>query len=67
MKREQEKADLKRRKFLRGSLATGAGVAAVAVAPGQAMAEATREEESKENKGYRLTEHVLAYYKSAAS
>lgn len=56
-----------RRDFLRKAGATG-GVAAVAVsAPGAVLAETAPEQSAAADKpeGYRLTEHVLAYYKSA--
>ncbi len=45
------------------------GVAAVAAtAPGVALAEPTAEDtEAKPKEGYRLTQHILDYYKSAAS
>ena len=52
MKRENRPVDEKRRKFL--------GSAATATA-------ATDEASQEEGKGYRLTQHVLDYYKSAAS
>jgi len=55
-----------RRKFLK-DVATTSGVAAVAsVAPGLAMAEPGQPEPAgdKTEEGYRLTQHVAAYYKS---
>ena len=67
-KNEGKRADLKRREFLRGSAAAGVGVAAAALLPGEASAGAAEPEGSaSESRGYRLTEHVMAYYKSAAS
>ena len=68
MKHEKPQTSLSRRKFLRNA-AIGVGVAAASVtAPGIATAdapEATGEESPRE--GYRLTQHILEYYKSAAS
>ena len=68
MKHEKPQTSLSRRKFLRNA-AIGGGVAAASVtAPGIATAgttEATSEETPHES--YRLTQHILDYYKSAAS
>ena len=68
MKHEKPQTSLSRRKFLRNA-AIGGGVAAASVtAPGIATAdtvEAGDEENTRE--GYRLTQHILDYYKSAAS
>jgi len=57
-----------RRKFLRDASVTG-GIAAVAAgAPGMVLAETAGEGgEQKPSEGYRLTQHILDYYKSAAS
>ena len=60
--------DIKRRDFLRGSLAAATGVAAT-VATGSSVASATETEvaiESDKKEGYRLTKHIADYYKSAA-
>jgi hypothetical protein len=57
-----------RRKFLRGSLMTGMGVAAAATLPGTVLAaesEVAPKEEGQ--KGYHLTQHILDYYKTMAS
>ena len=61
--------DRKRRELLRGGAAAGAGALAGAVVPGAAAAEAPPEPAEREpaKKGYRLTGHILAYYKSAES
>ena len=65
-----EVQDDKRREFLRGSALLGAGAALVAGTPAvaatteEASVEATPE---KKPKGYRLTKHISAYYRSAAS
>jgi len=65
-RKEREETNEARRDFLRAGAAAGAGVAALAVAPGEAAAEAAGESEREEPRGYRLTEHVMAYYQSAA-
>ena len=68
MKHEKPQTSLSRRKFLRNA-AIGGGVAAASVtAPGIAAAD-TVEAGDEENvrEGYRLTQHILDYYKSAAS
>jgi hypothetical protein len=57
-----------RREFIKNSTLIGAGVAATAVIPSTAFASSEIEEtENKTQKGYQLTEHILEYYKSAAS
>lgn len=60
--------DEQRRDFLRGSIAVASGVA-VTVATGNAVASVAETEVDKEadkKDGYRLTEHISDYYKSAA-
>ncbi|PLX62086.1 twin-arginine translocation signal domain-containing protein [Sedimenticola selenatireducens] len=69
MKQDQKKhLDSELRKFIKGSLVTGVGVATATVLPGVVVA---TEEDSpgqpKEQKGYRLTPHILEYYKTTAS
>ena len=60
--------DKRRRDFIKNSTLVGAGVAAAAVLPGAANASASMDKpEDIKQKGYQLTEHVLEYYKSAAS
>ena len=68
MKKPNQQVSQSRRKFLRDAGVTG-GVAAVAVStPGAALAEAgDSHEDRKTREGYRLTKHILDYYKSAAS
>ena len=57
-----------RREFIKSSTLVGAGAVATAVLPGTAIASNPVEKpEDKKQKGYQLTEHVLEYYKSAAS
>ena len=71
MSKAETQHDDKRREFLRGSALLGAGAAVVAGAP--AVAASTTEETSVEAtpetkpKGYRLTKHIAAYYRTAAS
>lgn len=55
-----------RRNFLRTTGAAGGVAAAAATVPGVALAESDATEEKKPE-GYRLTKHILAYYRSAAS
>ncbi len=61
----KETHDSGRREFLRGSAKAGAGVAVAAAVPG-AVALASDETVTVdiEQKGYRLTNHILEYYKS---
>ena len=55
-----------RRSFLRKSAIVGGGVATAASMPGQALAEADEVVPStKTEEGYRMTEHIAEYYKSA--
>ena len=65
MKKQQTKHS-SRRKFLRDSAAVGAGAAIAASAPASAISLAEKDEAEDNNKGYRVTEHIAAYYKSAA-
>lgn len=73
MKDDHEKhPDNERRRFIKGSLVAGVGVATAVVLPGEVMAaEHAEHEESpdrpKAQKGYRLTPHILEYYKTMAS
>ena len=64
--KKQEMKQTGRRKFLRSSAAAGAGAAIVASTPASALALTEAEQAEKESKGYRVTEHVSAYYKTAA-
>lgn len=58
--------DRQRREFIKKSTLAGAGVAATAVASSSAIAQGeTEPTRQPEQKGYRLTRHVLDYYKSA--
>ncbi len=68
MKDPKNQVSQSRRQFLRDAGVTG-GIAAVAAgAPGVALAQAEDgQAEQTPQDGYRLTQHILAYYKSAAS
>ena len=67
MKKDQKQLDdAGRRSFLRGSATAGAGAAVAAAVPGLASA-ADEAEVDDEKKGYRLTDHIIAYYKTTAS
>jgi hypothetical protein len=69
MKNPKQQVSKSRRKFLRDAGISG-GIAAVAAStPGVALAESPDSvaEDQKPEQGYRLTDHILAYYKSAAS
>jgi hypothetical protein len=61
--------DHKRRRFLRDTAATGAGIAVAVTLPGLASAEdpADVEHTADSQKGYRLTPHIAAYYKTMTS
>ena len=67
MKRDVKQVDAGRRKFINGAAAAGLGSFAAASLPMSTLA-APPQESGKENegKGYRLSQHVLDYYKSTA-
>lgn len=68
MKNPKQKVSQSRRKFMRDAAVTGGVAAAAVTAPGVAMAESTDTPvNEKPEEGYRLTKHILDYYKSAAS
>ncbi len=54
-----------RRSFLRKSAIVGGGVAGAAALPGQTLAAETIPEPETGSDGYRMTEHIAEYYKSA--
>lgn len=62
------KAKISRRSFLSGGAILGAGTLVAVTLPGVAAAVETQEAEIKNKKeeGYRLTQHIADYYKSAA-
>ncbi|MCP5443851.1 MAG: formate dehydrogenase [Chromatiaceae bacterium] len=69
MKQKSKPFDKSRRRFLSGAAAAGVGGALTAALPAAtAVADAAEETlQSTKAKGYQLTQHVLDYYKSAAS
>lgn len=70
MKKVQKQSpDPKRREFLRVTAATGAGLAVSAALPGLASTapDETPSTDSNTQKGYRLTPHIAAYYKTTTS
>ena len=69
MKNPKQQVSRSRRKFLRDAGISG-GIAAVAAStPAVALEHGADNvaEQQKPERGYRLTDHILAYYKSAAS
>ena len=71
-KSEQDllRLDSKRREFIKKSTLMGAGIVASTVIPGIAIANVDEEKvdiNQQNNKGYQLTQHIVDYYKSAAS
>jgi len=62
--KKQESKQSSRREFLRNSAVAGAGAAIVASSPAIALTESEQIEEK--SRGYRVTEHIAAYYKTAA-
>ncbi|MEW8097471.1 MAG: hypothetical protein AB2748_16610 [Candidatus Thiodiazotropha endolucinida] len=68
-KQLKQKPDPKRRAFLRGTASAGVGVAVAASLPGltTASTDEASSVEAKTKKGYRLTPHIAAYYKSTVS
>ena len=68
MKHDKPQTSLSRRKFLRNAAISGGVAAASVTAPGIATAESTESAgEDQPQEGYRLTQHIIDYYKSAAS
>ena len=66
-KQQHHQTQLGRRQFLAGVAGAVPATAVVATLPGAVMAAPADEPMGKEaSKGYRLTPHILAYYKSAA-
>lgn len=65
---KSKQIDKKRRQFLKNATTLSAGAAVAVTAPG-AIADAPEKEMKKEvqAEGYRLTQHILDYYKTAAS
>ena len=65
MKRDVKQVDAGRRKFINGAAAAGLGSFAAASPPMSTLAAPLQESgQENEGKGYRLSPHVLDYYKS---
>ena len=68
MKNPKQQVSQSRRKFMRDAGVSGGIAAVAAAAPGVALADAAETEVDKApDEGYRLTKHILDYYKGAAS
>ncbi len=68
MKKTKKELDKSKRDFIKKSALAGAGVAASTVVSGEAVAAVNAgDKETRQDKGYQLTPHILEYYKSAAS
>jgi hypothetical protein len=59
--------DTQRREFMRGSISASVGIAVAAAVPGSVMAQQEETPVIKKQQGYHLSDHILDYYKSAAS
>lgn len=67
MKSDDRPQDGGRRRFLAGSVVAGAGAAVAAAVPGSALADRGSGQPQQAATGYRLSQHVLDYYKSTTS
>ena len=69
MKQERKQTpDKSRREFLQDSAAAGVGIAVAASLPGTVVAsEEKTADATPETNGYRLTNHILEYYKTLSS
>ena len=69
MKQNDKQTSQSRRTFLRDTVLTSAGAAVATAVPGIAAASVaeTGPEADGKQKGYRLTQHIVDYYKTAAS
>ena len=68
MSKQSRQVDKRRRKLLTGTVAAAGGIAVTAMT-GQsvaAIAEADVGTQAGDEEGYRLTQHIADYYKSAA-
>ena len=63
----KQSVDTKRRKFMCDSISASVSVAVVASVPGSVVAIEEETPEIKQQQGYHLSNHILDYYKSAAS
>lgn len=68
MKRDVKQVDAGRRNFMNNAAAAGLGTFVAAAMPASTIAAPTEEAGGHaKGKGYRLSQHVLDYYKSIAS
>jgi len=69
MKKSPGMNDASRRDFIRGTAAVGVSSLIVSAAPVSAVTDSSQAETQKkpEAKGYRLTKHILDYYKTLVS
>ncbi|OOZ15610.1 hypothetical protein BOW35_04000 [Solemya velum gill symbiont] len=68
MKQKKLKTSQSRRKFLRETVTAGGTAAAALAVPDAVQADAESDKAVQEQSdGYRLSQHVLDYYKGAAS
>ncbi len=68
VKEDRQKIDTSKRDFMKKSALAGAGVVATATVSGEAVAAVTDDDsQTRQDRGYQLTSHVLEYYKTAAS
>jgi hypothetical protein len=66
--KENKQVSQSRRRFLRDAGISGGVAAVAATGSGAALATTTADDPDKpKQEGYRLTKHILDYYKSAAS
>jgi nitrous oxide reductase len=68
MKGNKRKTIRNRRDFLRGSAIAGAGVAVASSIPSASLASTSESlaDDQPAEEGYRLTQHIIDYYKTAA-
>lgn len=62
-----QSVDTQRREFMRDSISASVSVAVVVAVPGSASAFEEETPVIKKQQGYHLSNHILDYYKSAAS
>jgi hypothetical protein len=69
MKKRLEITDASRRNFIRGTAAIGVSSVVVAAVPTVAVSASSQpgEEQLTKDKGYRVTQHILDYYKTLVS
>ena len=67
MKQDDKLVDVRRRKFLGQAVTASAGTVVAAALPTAALAGSEEAAREPQKKGYQLSQHILDYYKSAAS